>query len=46
MYQYTEARPGPSQVSKINLFARISSVFKQTLRTIFAKVPSWMFEEL
>ena len=35
MYQSAEARPGPSQVSKINSFARIVNVFKLTLLTIF-----------
>ena len=28
MHQFAEAHPGPSQVSKINLFARIVDVFK------------------
>ena len=28
MYQSAEARPGPSQASKINLYARIVNVFK------------------
>ena len=37
-----EARPGCSQASKINLFARIVNVFKFVL----SRVPSWMFEEL
>ena len=46
MYQPAEARPGPSQASKVNLFVRIINVFKITLLTIFVKVPSWMFEEL
>ena len=37
MYQSAEARPGPSQASKINLFARIINIFKLTLTTIFTK---------
>ena len=37
MYPSTEARPGPSQASKINLFARIVNVFKVTSLTIFVK---------
>ena len=37
MHQYAEARPGPSQASKINLFARIVNVFKLNLQTIFVK---------
>ena len=37
MYQSAEARPGPSQASKINLFARTVEVFKLTLLNIFAK---------
>ena len=41
-----ETHPGLSQASKINLFTRIVNVFKSTLLTIFAKPPSWMFEEL
>ena len=36
MYQYAEAHPGPSQISKINLLAAIFDVFKLTLLTIFA----------
>ena len=45
MYQSTEARPGPSQASKINIFASIVNVFK--LKLLFlSKVPSGMFEEL
>ena len=32
-----EARPGPSQASKINLSARILNVFKLTFLNIFAK---------
>ena len=30
MYQSVEAHPGPSQASKINLFAKIVDVFKLT----------------
>ena len=37
MYQYAELRPGHSQASKINLFARIVNVIKLTLLTIYAK---------
>ena len=37
MDQSTEARPGPSQASKINLFARLVNVFKLKLLTIFPK---------
>ena len=37
MYQYADLRPGLSQGSKINLFARIVNVIKLTLLTIFAK---------
>ena len=37
MYQYTEARHGPRQASKINLLARIVDVLKLTLLNIFAK---------
>ena len=37
MYQSAEARPGPSQASKINLFARIVNFFKLTLLTIFGE---------
>ena len=37
MYPSAEARPGPGQVSKINLFARIVDVFKLTLLTILVK---------
>ena len=31
MYQPTEARPGPNQASKTNLFARIVNIFKLTI---------------
>ena len=34
---YAELRPGHSQASKINLFARIVNVIKLTLLTIYAK---------
>ena len=37
MYQFAEARPGSSQASKINLFARIVNVMKLTLLTILTK---------
>ena len=37
MYQSARAHPGPSQASKINLFARIVDVFKLTLLAIFTK---------
>ena len=37
MYQSAEARPGPSQASKINLFARIVNFFKLTLLTILGE---------
>ena len=37
MYQSAEARPGPSQASKIDLFARIINLFKLTSTTIFTK---------
>ena len=37
MYQSTEARPGLSQASKINLFGVIVYVFKLTLLTTFVK---------
>ena len=41
MYSSLDARPEPSQATKINLFARITNVFK--LRLLFlSKVPSWM----
>ena len=36
MYQSSEARPGPSQASKINLFVKIVNVFRITLLSIFA----------
>ena len=39
MYQFEEARPGPSQASKINLFARIANVFKLMLLAILSIVP-------
>ena len=37
MYPSAEARPGPSQATKINLFARIVKVLKLMLPTIFVK---------
>ena len=37
MYQSAEARPGPSQASKVIVFARIVNVFKLTLLIIFVK---------
>ena len=37
MYQSVEARTGPSQASKINLFVRIINAFQLTLQTTFAK---------
>ena len=37
MYQSAEACLGPSQVSEINLFARVVNVFKMALPTIFIK---------
>ena len=37
MHQSPKAHLGPSQASKINLFARIVNVFKLTLLTIFVK---------
>ena len=40
-----EARPEPSQATKINLFARIVNVFRLTL-LFLSKVLSWMFEGL
>ena len=40
MYQSTEARPGPSQASKIIILARIVNVFKLTLLNIFVKSTS------
>ena len=46
MKQSIEAHPGLTQASHINLFTRIVNVFKLTLLTIFAKLTSWMFEEL
>ena len=46
MYQSEEPHPGLSQAFKINLFTRIVDVFKLTLLIIFAKLPSWMFEDL
>ena len=45
MYQPAEARPGPSQASQINHFARIVNIFKLIL-LFLSKAPSWMFEEL
>ena len=45
MYPSAEAHPGPSQASKINLFAGIVSVIK--LKLLFLpKVPSWVLEGL
>ena len=40
-----EASPGPIQATKINLFARIVTVFQLTL-LFLSKVPSWVFEGL
>ena len=37
MYLSAEALLGPSQVTKVKLFARKVNVFKLTLLTIFAK---------
>ena len=37
MCQSADARPGSSQASKNNLFARIVNVFKLALLTIFIK---------
>ena len=37
MYPSAEERTGPSQATKINLFARIVNVFKLTLWTVFLK---------
>ena len=37
IYQSAEARPRPSQSSKINSFARIVNVFKVMLLTIYVK---------
>ena len=34
MYQSAEARPGPSQAPKINLFVRIVNVLRLTLLTV------------
>ena len=36
MHLYAETRPGPSQATKIKLFAGIVEVFKLMLLTIFA----------
>ena len=45
VYLSAEARPRPSQASKINFFMRIDHVFKLTLLTIYTKnVPPWMSE--
>ena len=45
MYSSLEASPGPIQATKINLFARIVTVFQLTL-LFLSKVPSWVFEGL
>ena len=45
MYQSADARPGPSQTSKINIFTGVVNAFKLMLKTI-SKAPSWMFEGL
>ena len=37
MYSSAEARPGPSQATKTNHFARIVNVFKLTLLIVFTK---------
>ena len=37
MYRSAEARPGPSQESKISVFTRIVNVFKLMFLIIFAK---------
>ena len=37
MYPSAETRLGPTQVTKIKLFARIDKVFKLVLLTIFVK---------
>ena len=44
LYSPTEAQSGPSQASKINLFARIANLIKLTSLTIFANVPLSMFQ--
>ena len=46
MYPYAEAHPGPSQVSMVNLFARVVSVTKLTMLFFLLKVTSWVFENL
>ena len=37
MYTSADTRPGPSQTTNINLFARIVQAFKLMLLTIFVK---------
>ena len=37
MYPSAETRPGLSQATKINLFARIVEIFKLMLPTIFVR---------
>ena len=37
MYQSADARPGPSQTSKINIFTRVVNAFKLMLKTTFVK---------
>ena len=47
MYQSAEARPGPSQTSKINVLGAIVNVLKLILLTILVKsYRHWVFEEL
>ena len=38
MYPSVEVPPGPSQVTKINIFARTFNVFESMLLTIFVKI--------